>query len=238
MTTQNVQVKEFYEHSYGSMGFNAQRRYPNEELCRFMGRNFFKLPIEERKKCKILETGCGSGANLWMIARENFDTYGIDLSAEGVALAEQMLANYGTQAKLSVQDMCNLDFPENYFDAVVDVFSSYCLNQKQGRIYLDNVNKVLKPGSLFFSYFPCKMSDAFTYKGDATYVDADTLSGITRKDSPFVGNDYFFRFLHSKEYEQLLESCGFKIQASETLTKTYSNRQENFSFVVIEAKKL
>lgn len=55
MTTQNVQVKEFYEHSYGSMGFNAQRRYPNEELCRFMGRNFSSFQSKKEKSVKYLK---------------------------------------------------------------------------------------------------------------------------------------------------------------------------------------
>ncbi len=51
-------VKNFYNESYEGQGFDAQRRYPNEELCRFMGRNFFSIPHEKRKEIKILETGC------------------------------------------------------------------------------------------------------------------------------------------------------------------------------------
>ena len=51
-------VKSFYEDSYASMGFAAQRRYPNEELCRFMGRNLFSIPQQERSDIKILEVGC------------------------------------------------------------------------------------------------------------------------------------------------------------------------------------
>ena len=85
----------------------AQRKYPNEELCRFMGRNFFSKNLNEleRQEIKILETGCGSGANIWMLAREGFATYGIDLSPEAIKLAELMLDSYGVGAKLSVQDM-------------------------------------------------------------------------------------------------------------------------------------
>ncbi|MBX3457095.1 MAG: hypothetical protein KF820_01865 [Candidatus Paracaedibacteraceae bacterium] len=58
------QVKEYYEQSYGEMGFGAQRRYPNEELCRFMGRNLFSIPHSDRSHVKVLEVGCGSGSNL------------------------------------------------------------------------------------------------------------------------------------------------------------------------------
>ena len=63
---------------------------------------------------------------------EGFDTYGIDLSDESLKLCEQMLEKYNTKAKLSVQDMSAMDFDSNIFDAVVDVFSSYCLNSQNG----------------------------------------------------------------------------------------------------------
>ena len=36
-------AKNFYQKGYKSSGINYQRRYPNEELCRFMGRNFFYI---------------------------------------------------------------------------------------------------------------------------------------------------------------------------------------------------
>ncbi len=233
----NKKVSEFYDKSYKDLGFSAQRKYPNEEFCRFMGRNFFNISVEKRKEIKILETGCGSGANIWMIARENFDAYGIDLSLEGISLAKKMLDSYGVQANLSVQNMCSLDFPDHYFDAVVDVFSSYCFTQIEHQTYLQEIKRVLKSGGLFFSYFPSKRSDTYQFPKDATFIDSDTLKAVTRGDSPFYGQNYPFRFIHSREYEDALINLGFNIQYSEVVDKTYRNRQEIFGFVVVEAKK-
>ena len=48
-------VRDWYEEHYAEGGFNAQRRYPNEEFLRFMGRNYFSVPREERKHIRILE---------------------------------------------------------------------------------------------------------------------------------------------------------------------------------------
>ena len=82
-------VEKWYENSFLKDNFNAQRRYPNEELCRFMGRNYFSIEKTKRKAIKILEVGCGSGANLWMISKEGFDAYGIDLSQNAIELAKK-----------------------------------------------------------------------------------------------------------------------------------------------------
>ena len=46
----NSKVKNWYQASYLDNGINAQRLYPNEELLRFMGRNFFSLSENERKR--------------------------------------------------------------------------------------------------------------------------------------------------------------------------------------------
>lgn len=231
-------TRDYYERLYAEQGFGAQRRYPNEELCRFMGRNFFAIPNAKRAGVRILEVGCGSGANLWMIAREGFDTHGVDLSEESIALARQMLAQYGCKATLRVANMLELDDAPGGYDAVVDVFSSYCLNATEGHRFLQTVHEILKPGGLFFSYFPSKSSDAYTNHKPATLVDEDTLSGIYRQDSPFSGNHYPFRFLHPNEYEQMLVQSGFEVKYSETVSRTYGSGKEVFSFITIEARKL
>lgn len=231
-------VRDFYEASYSSQGFAAQRKYPNEELCRFVGRNFSMLSPEHRQSVRMLEVGCGSGANLWMLAREGFDTYGIDLSFESLLLAERMLQGYGVKATLSAGDMTDLAFEDGFLNSVVDVFSSYCLDAQSGRAFIASVSRVLARDGLFFSYFPAKNSEAFTYHKPANLLDDDTLSGIYRADSPFAGNHYPFRFLHPLEYEQMLTEAGFEVQYSEVVSRTYGRRREQFSFITVEARKV
>jgi SAM-dependent methyltransferase len=236
LKTDSETVRDFYNASYEKLGFSAQRKYPNEELCRFMGRNFFHMPHEKRKDIKILETGCGSGANLWMIAREGFSAYRIDISQESILLCKKMLESYHVSAELQVQDMAEIYFPGESFDAVVDVFSSYCLTKAQVSGYLKSVAKILKPGGIFFSYFPSKKSDCYQFPEKACFIDSDTLNSILRKDAPFHGQLYPFRFLHPREYENMLLEFGFEVQYLETVSRTYSHRQEIFEFITIEAK--
>lgn len=126
-----------------------------------MGRTFFSMPSEERKNTRILEVGCGSGGNLWAIAREGFDTYGIDLAPEGINLCRQMLESWGCTATLQAGDMTDLPYQSGFFDAVVDVFSCNCLPVKDFTRYLEGVARVLKQGGKYFSYTPSKNSDVF-----------------------------------------------------------------------------
>lgn len=236
----NDQCKSFYENSYESSGFGAQRRYPNEELMRFLGRTVFSLSQPMRKEARILEVGCGSGANLWAIAREGFDTYGIDLSAEGIALGRQMMKAWGVNANLQTGDMADLPYEAGFFDAVVNVFSSYCLAEKDFKRYLDSIARVLRPGGQYFSYTPSKNSDVFKEAAASDKIDGSTLNGIRRSTAPFYGNFYPFRFISLDEYAAFLSGAGggcFNVTYSETVGRTYRNGREYFEFVVIQAEK-
>jgi ubiquinone/menaquinone biosynthesis C-methylase UbiE len=234
-----IDAKDFNDTSYKKFGSLAQRRYPNEEFCRFMGRHFLdkNIPFSDRKNIKFLEVGCGVCANLWMVAKEGFDAYGIDFSQSAIDLGNSLCESYAVKPQLSVQDMCNLKFDDNYFEVVYDVFSSYSFNKVMGEKFLKETSRVLKKGGLFFSYFPSKMSEVYQYPQNASFTDENTLSSITRYNAPFSGTAHDFRFMHAQEYTDLLNKHGLKVQYLEENTRTYNNRTEKFGFIIIEAYK-
>jgi cyclopropane fatty-acyl-phospholipid synthase-like methyltransferase len=233
----NAICKTWYEDSYNHAGFSAQRRYPNDELLRFFGRHYFMLSRERRAELRVLEVGCGSGANLWMIAREGFDAHGIDLSPEGIALCAKMLQAWGTKAEIKAADMTAIPYSAPYFDVIVDVFSSYCVDETGFARFLDEAVRLLRPGGRFFSYTPSKASDAFKDPGPSKKLDASTLDGIRREDAPFTGNLYPFRFMTGAEYATALESRDLRVTHNETVGRTYRGRDEYFEFVVIVGEK-
>jgi ubiquinone/menaquinone biosynthesis C-methylase UbiE len=196
------------------------------------------LPREERKHLRVLEVGCGSGANLWMIAREGFSAYGIDLSSEALTLCEQMLKRWGGSAALKQGDMIALGYDDGFFHVLVDVFSAYCMPEKEFERFLDEAARVLQPGGRFFSYTPSKNSDAFRNPGSSHFLDASTLDGIHRETSPFHGQFYPFRFVAPDELAAMLEARGFRILRNERISRTYRNMAEYFEFVSIHAEKL
>ena len=237
MTVDRSGLKTFYDVAYAHDGFGAQRRYPNEELCRFMGRNFFGVEPANRGDVRMLEVGCGSGANLWMMAREGFDVHGVDLSPEAITLARQMLALYGTTATLAEADMTDCPYPAEHFDAIVDIFSSNCLDEQAYEQFVAETARLLRPGGRFFTYTPSKASDAFINHKPAKLIDARTIDGIARADAPFSGNSYAFRFTTPDEFAGAMERHGFQVAYSETVGRTYRGGAEYFEFVVGSAVK-
>ena len=98
-------------------------KYPSEELIRFISRNFYAEP--NRKDIRILEVGCGIGANLWFLAREGFNTFGIDGSQIAIEQAKSYLAGEGLVADIQKGDAMYLPYPDLTFDAVIDVECIY-----------------------------------------------------------------------------------------------------------------
>lgn len=231
-------AKGWYEQSYTEEGFRGQRLYPNEELLRFFGRHYFSTTNRsERAGIRVLEIGCGSCANLWMIAREGFDAHGIDLSAAAIELGKKMLSHWDAKASLHVGSMTELPFDAASFDVVCDVFSSNCLVEADMRRCLAEVARVLRPGGLFFSYTPSAASEAFTNHAPARKLDEWTLDGVHRETSPFAGNHYPFRFTTPERYETLLREAGLRSIYLETVGRTYRGRAEYFEFVVVTGQK-
>ncbi|MBV2181846.1 MAG: class I SAM-dependent methyltransferase [Castellaniella sp.] len=173
----SVSIAQF-DQAYSQKGLASQRMYPNEAMVQFVLGRFGGLAQEERRLVRILEVGCGSGANLWMLAKEGFDVYGLDASATGLALAQTHLAQkWGVGAKLTVGDFTRLPYPDRFFDAVVDVVSLQHLNLQDAAVALSEIARVLKPKAGFFSY---RLSDqsCMYLRNALPLLDAATVQNI------------------------------------------------------------
>ena len=79
---------------------------PKKALSVLLLGNFYQHQF--RSQVKILEVGCGPGANIWYLAREGFDVYGIDGSSTGIAKAQAFLKKENLNAHLSIGDVNKL----------------------------------------------------------------------------------------------------------------------------------
>ncbi|HTA63885.1 MAG TPA: class I SAM-dependent methyltransferase, partial [Xanthomonadaceae bacterium] len=113
-----------FDTQYKERGMRSQRSYPNESLIQFLASRYFQLPMELRRQVRLLEVGSGSGANLWMMAKEGFEVHGVDSSATGLELARKHLADkWNVSAELRQGSFTALPYEPHSFDAVVDVVS-------------------------------------------------------------------------------------------------------------------
>lgn len=144
-------------------------KYPPECLIRFIAGNYCK---KDRKTVKILEIGCGTGTNLWYMAREGFDVYGIEGSKTAVERAKKLIESEGLHANIVQGDIVSLPFQKEYFQAVIDGDCLYCNSVKDTNIALSEVKRVLKKGGLFFSRTPTDkmyIGKSFDTVGDMEY---------------------------------------------------------------------
>ena len=176
--------------------------------------------------------GCGTGANIRLLIEEGFDVYGLDFSDQAIRICERLYPD----AVYSVADMMNPPFPDSKFDCVVDVFSTFCLDEKGFSIFLSEVKRILKRGGHFFSYTPSKASDAWNNYLPAKRIDNSTLDGIRRDTSPYYGNFYNYRFIEESDIKKICDK-SFELVYSEKVGRTYRNGQEYFEFLVFELRK-
>lgn len=224
-----------FERHYKARGLASQRRYPNEALIQFLAANYFSLPLKKRKKIRILELGCGSGANLWMLAKEGFDVYGIDVAPTGIKLAKKMLKLWNAFAKLKIENIRKLGFPDNFFDAIVDVVSVQHVDLAGHKEVYGEVFRCLKPNGYFFEWHLGAGSVSFK-EGKGERIDELTLSGILNPKVPFCGCGLVC-FLKPRKAEKMLKTAGFRSINIETYVRTYKNRSQKIEYLAIQAKK-
>jgi len=127
-------------------------QYPAEPLIRFIAKNFY---AKNRKRTKILELGCGPGANLWYLAREGFSFNGIDGSATAVMQAKVRLnkecPGWKKLGKIIKGDITKINFGEEIYDAIIDNECICCLDFVKAKQVYQKSLKALKTGGKIFS---------------------------------------------------------------------------------------
>lgn len=221
-----------FEEHYLSTGFESQRKYPNEGLLAFLGGNYSTIPYGERSRLKVLELGCGSGANLWAVSKEGFDAYGIDIAPTGLELCRKMLEKWSASATVRLGDMTALPFEAGFFDVIFDVVSMQHLNMEQHFKSYSEVHRCLKKGGRFFSYHLGENS--ISLKSTSDMVDHCTVANIG--DGYPLANNGQTCFISANEVRRLLRDTGFKGVNIEKVSRSYGNQRQYIEYLSISAE--
>lgn len=221
-----------FEHLYQTKGIASQRRYPNDALIGFLAGLYARIPPSERQHIRVLELGCGSGANLWYVAKEGFAAYGIDFAPSGVELCRQVLNHWQVQAEVQVADMTRLPFADGEFDVIFDVVSMQHLTMEQHRLAIAEVRRCLKPDGWFFSYHLAHHAEI---AAAATLIDAYTVDDIP-KGFPLAGNGQTC-LIGLEAWQRLIEESGFRNLSLETVRRSYQQRQFYLDYLICAAQR-
>ena len=92
---------------------------------------------------KVLDIGCGTGAQLAFYQAGRSQVFGIDLSIPMLRVAK---SNLGNQAAITVGDALRIPFPGQTFDLVISSLFLHQLNPGLRAAMLEEVVRVLQPG--------------------------------------------------------------------------------------------
>ena len=98
---------------------------------------------------KVLD--CGAGGNnppLALFSKHGYDAYGIDISESALEEAKEYASKHSLALKLSVGDMRNLSFADEYFDLVFSYNASIHLTKVDTEKSVKEMLRVLKRGGL------------------------------------------------------------------------------------------
>lgn len=96
-------------------------QYPNEHVVRFLMANF---PAGQRVSQRALDVGVGGGRHTKLLCELGFQTFGVDISDEGLRHCRAWLDSLHYHATLQRASMCGLPFPAGYFHLAM-AFSVY-----------------------------------------------------------------------------------------------------------------
>lgn len=107
------------------------------------------LFIGSKKKLKVLDYGCGEGANVnYLIKKYGYDGYGVDISKPSIKNCQKINKKKFKLIDFDVDQ--NDDFFNEKFDLIISIQVLYYLNDIDLENRLISLNKILKPGGYVF----------------------------------------------------------------------------------------
>ncbi len=183
--------EHYADHWEEKFASRAWGRYPPEDLVRFMGRNYKHA---DRSAVRVLEVGCGPGANVWFLHREGFAVSAIDISPTGIALCAKRLEDenaglHTVAPDLKVGNFQTLPWEDATFDVVVDIFAIYANTLEVIESALSEVARVLKPNGRFYAKLWGRESTGY---GSGDRLEEGTYDNIPTGPCADMGVSHFY----------------------------------------------
>ena len=142
-----------------------------------------------QEKKTFLDLGCGLGRHTILFAKNNFDTYAFDLSAEAIKRTKEWADSFDLKVDYQVGDMLNLPYQDDQFDCILcrNVISH--TDTMGMRKIVAEIKRVLKPDGECYLTLGSKSADNFK-NPNSPKVDDNT--SIRIEEGPENGIPHFY----------------------------------------------
>lgn len=183
-----------------SNNWNASKYHQHADFVSTLALPLLKL-LSPKANEKILDLGCGEGTLALEIKKHGSDVMAVDLSADMVEKSREK--------GLNAQVMSVTELP--YSDAFDAVFSNAVLHWvKESELAVENIYRSLRKNGRFVAEFG-------GYGNVNQIISAMKAVFEKHKEYGFF-NDFWF-FPTPQEYQELLESYGFKVDYIELIPR-------------------
>lgn|SRR3989344_629025 len=114
--------------------------------------DFLKFLKTKKIKGKFLDIGCGNARHAILFAKNDFESYGIDIATSAIKLAKKNAKENKVTLNLRVGSVFSLPYPENHFDVVMDSGCLHHLRKTEWGKYKKNILRVLRSGGYYYLY--------------------------------------------------------------------------------------
>ena len=108
--------------------------------------------IQSHQPGRAIDIGCGTGTNVITLANAGWKVTGIDFAPRAIKLAKRKVQAAGVQADLFVKDATTLEGISGPFDFALDLGCFHGIAQERRGKYLDQLDRILKPGGFWLIY--------------------------------------------------------------------------------------
>lgn len=203
--------------------------YPNECIVRFI---FKELSHNNKKDIRVLDLGCGTGNNIWMLAKEGFDTYAFDGSSAALELNKKRLTEMQLSAHLSRGDFLYLAYNNDFFDVVIDDAGIEANTFENIPYIFKEVYRVLKKGGTYFGRLISTESKSSMSAGFE--IEKNTF---TETKGDFLTRKRVIHFFEYEEIRHLTGECGFSNVKIDYIIISNDNSKDFVKFWLLEATK-
>lgn len=201
---------------------NGQGRYfPNEELVRFLGRTYGPMPNKKGGLLTAIDIGSGVGGNTWALAQWRFFTYGLEVSAEAIRLANDHAVLNRFQAMKEFRQYKApgpVNLPARSASLVIDIQTIQHLTDEEHVAMYTEIRRLLGHGGRFFAVHWAGTEEA----AEKIFPAHPELKKW--KQAVF-------------EIPVILMNLDFRVTYCETIERTYAHSQKPARWLVLEAVK-